>query len=219
RQPEALEAYDSYLKYAKELQKVDTTSDLKKAFYKACEEDYLPFVFLEGSNGTGKTQLALTLQEEFSKKVPEQPVYYLLRKKMDYQLQNVYKYFLEPSKCLTNCYQQDARLINFTTRDELLDEELYVYGFIDMLLFGNKKYGHDLKQKIDNKWKEANKRPIMIVDEFPGSCTDISGDIQNEPELNLVRNGFLSVGIPLIILGSDISLFDIFRFTPEKRGR
>ncbi|KAI3655977.1 hypothetical protein MP638_006444 [Amoeboaphelidium occidentale] len=147
-------------------------------------------------------------------------VYYLLNKKVEVNAQEIYKFFERPSELFVNCYNADFSEILPATRSLLLDCSLFVFGFIDLLLFGdaNKKSaavyvrkmkGSDLKKNIEEKWKTADEKPIVVLDEFlpfiPGELDFSAG----EKKLNFIRNGFLSVGIVTIIMGTDAKVANL----------
>ncbi|KAI3630516.1 hypothetical protein MIR68_011951 [Amoeboaphelidium protococcarum] len=155
--------YESYRSTANLLLSSDMLKDIDHTIsliYKTFE--VLPFVFVEGSSGCGKTQLAMTLYQRSKQSSQTRNVYYLVCSKYDDNTQVIYRYFTNMSELFMKCIHQDfSSQSRFKElKDELVEDNLFVFGFIYQLLFedvyGTKDYvkifkmnGNALRRLID----------------------------------------------------------------------
>ncbi|KAI3648148.1 hypothetical protein MP228_006002 [Amoeboaphelidium protococcarum] len=203
--------FESYRSTANLLLDSDMLKDIDHTIsliYKTFE--VLPFVFVEGSSGCGKTQFAMTLYERSKQSSNTRNVYYLVCSKYGDSTQIIYRYFISMSELFMKCIYQDfsSRSRPKESRDGLLEDNLFVFGFIYQLLFediyGTQDYvkisrmnGSALRSLIDERLP-LDCRPVVILDEFLPD--DNGGD---EVYLNFMRNCFLAVGIVVILTGTD----------------
>ncbi|KAI3649472.1 hypothetical protein MP228_005104 [Amoeboaphelidium protococcarum] len=179
----------------------------------------LPFIFITGSSGCGKSQLAMTLYYKSLLLNSARKVYYLNCVTYRLRSQNIYRYFESPSALFMKCVDSDfnAKISPSESRNELLGNKLYVFDFIRQLLFDDiygrkcevevKKFeGTELASLVRSKF-DASNRPVVILDEFlPRFVEEYSG---NEKLLNFIRNCFLTVGIMVITMGTDVRVANV----------
>lgn len=225
--PELTAAFESYAKRSMILLSDDSTKEMNQLVNDVYRETDLPFIFVEGSSGCGKTQLGMTLLIQSLQEGSMRKVYYLVCKNLGPESQPIYKYFAKPSSLFVKCYSEDLKTNLPILRSLLLDEEIYVFGFIDKLLFGDvygsdkdlqieKTKGNNLKQKIEDKWK-VDERPVVVLDEFIPLMISNDESESNEDALNFIRNGFLAVGIIVIIMGTDARVANLIKRSKMSR--
>ncbi|KAI3633801.1 hypothetical protein MIR68_008133 [Amoeboaphelidium protococcarum] len=165
----------------------------------------LPFIFIEGSSGCGKSQLAMSLYYKSLLPNSARKVYYLNCVTYKLSTQNIYRYFESPSALFMKCIDSDfnAKVSPSESRNQLLGNKLYVFDFIRQLLFDDiygkqaevqvKKFqGTELASLVSSKF-DASNRPVVILDEFLPRT--VNEDSSNEKLLKFIRNCFLTVGI------------------------
>ncbi|KAI9331730.1 hypothetical protein BDR26DRAFT_662455 [Obelidium mucronatum] len=173
--------------------------------------DEVPFVFLESSSGLGKTQTSFALIHALSVDIQ---VFYLLYSVANSATQPVFKSFLRISNFFGKCVEMDS---SHYVRGSpgclyLIDEQLYVFGFIKLLLeqfkksnalevvegtfVAEKMSGKKLRKYIKSKYPSSNLRPTFIIDE----CNIDKGQIE---KFRFVRNTFRCLGVCLVMLGTD----------------
>lgn len=168
-------AYEFYREKAKLLLEDASTRRMNELIDEVYKERELPFIFVEGSSGTGKTQMGMTLLQQSLAGKSRRKVYYLLSYKLSDQSQSIYLFFSRPSSLFYRCYEEDFRGGVPELTSDLLKRNLFVFGFIDKLLFGNlygseenvklqQMNGNHLKEKIQRTWK-VDERPVVILDE------------------------------------------------------
>ena len=185
-----------------------------------------PFVFLEGSSGSGKSQMAFAIQANIK---VSRLVFYFLFLSPSAGDQQIYLNFQNISSLFSKCVDADARIYaakasapSTSSSNEnkdyigsscqsLFQESLYVFGFIyELLLDGERNGSHTIAPKTGQNVVELmkhmgiqNNRPIFIIDE----CVDIKGD--SLKKVRFVRNCFRSLGLGLVILGTDSRAADM----------
>ncbi|KAI3655768.1 hypothetical protein MP638_007557, partial [Amoeboaphelidium occidentale] len=195
RQSDAIDSFNEYQNTAKRLLGDMPTKEVNELIDSVCVEKNLPFIFIEGSSGCGKTQLAMILLFQSFQKDAKRIVYYLLSTKRTSNSQLIYQFFPHPSTLFVSCYKEDMKSRIGSTRVDLRAQDLYTFGFIEKLLFGE-VYGksedvqiqrmreHDLKTKIENKWNDIKRRPLIILDEFHTMDPEKRGFVIREEELS-----------------------------------
>ena len=163
-----------------------------------------PFVFLEGSSGTGKTQMAFNIIAKFGS---IRNSFYFLFSPPGRMAQDIYKNFEKITQLFKTCYERDARHYSdgySPSCSTLVNEGLFVYGFIYVLLCGEstsdfvieRKIGKEVLKMIDSKYSKSS-TPIVIIDE----CVALDETSWNK--VRFIRNCFRSLGIGLVLLGTD----------------
>ncbi|EGF77945.1 hypothetical protein BATDEDRAFT_91239 [Batrachochytrium dendrobatidis JAM81] len=142
----------------------------------------LPFVFLKGSSGSGKSQMGFNIKANIGDR---RRVHYLLFDPPGSTSQRIYRNFENISKLFSKCYVEDEHMYTSETSSpscgSLFKESLYMYGFIFELL--SNKFSHP--------------QPVFILDE----CIAISD--QSLKKVRFVRNCFRSLGLGLVMMGTD----------------
>ena len=128
----------------------------------------IPFMFLDGSSGMGKTQMAFTLmsREEFR-------VHYFVCSQTGQTAQPIYKRYENISTFFVQCIQSDTETPEFSSGSYRFISSR-ACGFIVALITGEKQLkpmtlGEGAK-KIHTYLKGADKKPqtnIIFLDEFP----------------------------------------------------
>eukprot|EP00158_Paraphelidium_tribonemae_P010410 Partr_v1_DN7162_c0_g1_i1_m18192 len=181
------------------------------------------FLFVEGSSGSGKTQLAMTLFHSKDLGKWNRSVIYLLGVQSGTNSQPIYRYFHAITSLFQKCLQKDL-LVHDTDLISLLDLKasnlaFTTFGFIAALLKeGN--YGINgkltinaitLTELIGCVKSFEGPLPVVIIDEV---YTIAAGQVTR---LRLMRNAFLAAGIVVVLMGTDaravnlINLVDISR--------
>ncbi|KAK6091471.1 hypothetical protein MT418_8546 [Batrachochytrium dendrobatidis] len=166
----------------------------------------LPFTFLEGSSGSGKSQMGFNIKANIGS---ERRVHYLLFDPPGPTSQKIYRNFRNISKLFSRCYVEDEHMYTSETSSpscgSLFQKSLYVYGFIFELL-SNKtrsstvsidpKTGEDVQELMTSEGIHQ-RRPVFILDE----CIAISRE--SFKKVRFVRNCFRSLGLGLVMMGTD----------------
>ncbi|EGF81270.1 expressed protein [Batrachochytrium dendrobatidis JAM81] len=166
----------------------------------------LPFTFLEGSSGSGKSQMGFNIKANIGDR---RRVHYFLFDPPGPTSQDIYRNFENTSKLFSKCYAADEQMYSpeasSPSCSSLFQKSLYVYGFIFKLLSDEtrsstvnigKKTGKDV-QKLMARKKIHQRRPVFILDE----CIAISD--QSLKKVRFVRNCFRSLGLGLVMMGTD----------------
>ncbi|XJO76037.1 hypothetical protein BDV3_006615 [Batrachochytrium dendrobatidis] len=166
----------------------------------------LPFAFLEGSSGSGKSQMGFNIKANIGDR---RRVHYLLFDPPGSTSQRIYRNFENISKLFSKCYVEDEHMYTSETSSpscgSLFKESLYMYGFIFELLSNRiqsptvsigPKTGKDVQELMTSKGIHQH-RPVFILDE----CIAISD--QSLKKVRFVRNCFRSLGLGLVMMGTD----------------
>jgi hypothetical protein len=164
------------------------------------------FVFLEGSSGSGKSQMGFTIKASIQSL---RQVFYFLFDSPGSDSQRIYLNFENTSRLFTKCCSADGHLYSVDASSpncgSLFGENLYVYGFIYELLSNQvlssdvkieTKSGKDVRDLMIMK-KIDQCRPIFILDE----CIAIRKE--SLKKVRFVRNCFRTLGFGLVMLGTD----------------
>ena len=162
-----------------------------------------PFFFFESSSGSGKSQMAFNIIEHFR---GSRNTFYFLYSRVVANSQRIYQNFTSISELFQLCLKGDSEFYSCEyspSSEKLYNKHLFVYGFIYALIENGiensvevqieKKTGAEITQLIQNK-DLVSKRPIFIMDECVGDSLKM---------LRFSRNCFSSLGLVLIMLGTD----------------
>ena len=165
-----------------------------------------PHVFLEGSSGSGKSQMAFSIQANMRE---SRQLYYFLFSPPGTGSQQIYLNFSDISGLFSKCCLADADSYDTDAGSPscslLFSKNLYVFGFIYELLSTGitgqdvnitRKKGSDIRELLIQKGI-ASERPIFILDE----CIDI--EEKTFKKIRFVRNCFRSLGFGMVMLGTD----------------
>lgn len=173
----------------------------------------LPFVFLEGSSGTGKSQMAFNIAASMCDTAQDssfqRKVYYFLFSRPGSGSQQIYLNFKNISNLFEQCCRKDESHYDGEASspncESIFKAELFVYGFIYVLLSNEiptsavtvcSKTGKEVRDLMITKQID-NCRPVFIVDE----CIALSGT--SSKKVRFVRNCFRSLGLGTVLLGTD----------------
>jgi hypothetical protein len=166
--------------------------------------DDLPFTFLEGSSGSGKSQMGFSIYAQISK---IRKVFYFLFEPPGSSSQEIYRNFRNISTLFKKCYSKDSTFYGEEASspncNSLFGVSLYVYGFIYELISGgngNVNVGPKTGKVVVDLMVTNGihfKRPVFIVDE----CIAISDESLRK--VRFVRNCFRSLGLGLVMCGTD----------------
>jgi hypothetical protein len=160
-----------------------------------------PFVFLSGSSGTGKTQMAFNIEAHMS---PHRQVHYVMFHSPRSNAQKIYLNFQCVSSVFSACCEKD-RSMGSSEDSNLFPCSLYVYGFIYLMISDGTppgrveigpKAGKDVRDLLIQKNLDKC-RPVFMLDECIVSCDD------HMEKLQFVRKCFRSLGLGLVTMGTD----------------
>lgn len=169
-------------------------------------DEEVPFIFVGGSSGSGKSQMAFSIM---SKLANQRRVHYFLFEVPRVTSQPIYKCFQNTSELFANCLNRDfdtqSRNPSSPSCSKLFRQQLYIYGFICELLVNEpgaenvqvtRKSGRNVLDLMASV--NLNQlRPIFIIDE----CIAITDE--SLYKVRFVRNCFRSLGLGLVMMGTD----------------
>jgi hypothetical protein len=166
--------------------------------------DHIPFMFLEGSSGSGKTQMAFNIMARRTDMV----CFYFLFSK---PTQRIYSNFSGISALFLGCLEKDADHYSesISPNDFYLSSvELYVFGFIFELLC--KSNGTNIVRVSPKRASQVaelliKRNQIFLIDE----CIAITDE--SKTKIRFVKNCFRTLGLRLILLGTDSRASEIGR--------
>ena len=175
-----------------------------------------PFIFVAGSSGTGKTQMAFLLLHTMGDESKD--LFYFVASDLTVgESQPIYKYHMNMSQTFLECAQADSQLLQDAILDcsVLKSKSLFLFGLMDALLSG--KYGSTEKikvtridgSKIFEDIKKMPKRSMVVLDEFlrrkkiSGTASSINNFEYSDNWLHLLRNAFRAVSFVVIMMGTE----------------
>ncbi|ORY45563.1 hypothetical protein BCR33DRAFT_678920 [Rhizoclosmatium globosum] len=177
-----------------------------------------PFVFLEGSSGTGKTQTAFALLNLLAASTQ---VLYFLYLPVGEHAQPIYKCFQAVSKLFNACADKDQNMLDSPSCGSLIELDLHLFGFIlaflqncgssnhTQVIIGDQVEIKSVKGSVVKDYLRSNystkSLPVVIVDECNTS--------NNENRLRLMRNIFRCLGLRLVMLGTDSQVMELLEST------
>ena len=180
-----------------------------------------PFMFINGSSGMGKTQLAFALNGK-------RPYYYWA---INYKYQNIYENFHQLRDSFLNqlnkdkayYYQNSHEEWDFRSTDsEFYQQKLWIFGFIlelvkyaiaseqnNMIEFSKEKhlslspcFAKDVLSAVNENKQHA---PFFILDELQSK----NNHEKNLYDLAFMRNVFRVCGLVVIVMGTDTVITNI----------
>lgn len=210
------EALQQYRNIANALKHDDTVEDVCKTLKTITSGEFpedgfvdRPFVFLEGSSGSGKSQMGFAIQDNI-RDDQDRLVFYFLFESPKEASQPIYLNFRNISKLFSQCcnddMQRNSAEVSSPHCSSLFPRRLHVYGFIYILLSnGIDKSGVTIVPKTGECVRRLmidegidKRRPVFILDECINSADDNS-----LVKVRFVRNCFRSLGLGLVMLGTD----------------
>ncbi|KAE9275556.1 hypothetical protein PR003_g29304 [Phytophthora rubi] len=210
------ETISSYMKIADRLKDSEEVKSLLKIITEVSVERTAPtpFIVLENSSGTGKTQMAFNLQAR-----EECDVFYIVCGEPGDRQQRVYSAYAERMKAFQACVRSDLEALKIGRLGDqvslgavgqiLANRTLASYGFILAALRGS-DICIEAAQRSDvidelNARKERGAKPfVFFLDEFPRAGrtkTHLPDRDQRilENSLRTMRNVFRSFGLAVVV--------------------
>jgi hypothetical protein len=179
-------------------------------------ENSKPFVFVEDSSGTGKTQLAFALMSALSKKHIK--TLYLLCTPIGDNSQQIYRVYADISYVFQECIRRDLleiRSENDLSCIALSRKSLYTYGFMYQLMEETLPeavvYEPRRVNEVWSKLGNCSHYPVVILDEFP----TIEGGNQNK--LRLLRNSIRALKFGLLLMGTNSTAANLIEASEQSR--
>ena len=183
----------------------------------------MPFIFVDGSSGCGKTQMAFSLMKA------GRTVHYIPCMKMGPRTQLIYLCFESFAVLFLECIELDMIVLDkkdcpyecrsFSAPNiELL--RLSIYGFILALFSDDKCYrGPALRGDVIQALYSfgPSNRPIVFLDEFPILLFGRNNE-SNENNLKFMRNIFRSLNIIVILSSTSSSAINLIKSSAGSRS-
>ena len=204
--------YDHYMSVGKGLKDSSIVQDLVARIKEIQESKpsdihQIPFLFIDGSSGLGKTQAAFSLMAAGI------DVRFIPSDKVVDQSQSIYKCFQSYSDLFLDCVSKDMDEINATT----LPFTCRVYGFILALLSEDQFYkGAATRTVVETALSNLNKKPVIFLDEFP----IVLKSRNNETDLGrlrFMRNVFRSFKLVVIVSSTNSSAVNMVNSSTNSR--
>lgn len=212
---------------ADHLKNLDQVNELVSIIKKLKDLSLSPFIVMENSSGTGKTQMAFTLMARKDLEV----LYIPCSSKSGEMTQEIYTVFSARSTCFSKCVEKDLPAITDSGVGGIDNEELYIYTFILALLNNQNNFVYkkslrsDVFKKIESIESERNddkrgknkKQVVVFLDEFPSLSKK-----KNEHEikgLRFMRNVFRSFKLVVIISATNGTARNLIGAYGHSRGR
>ena len=175
-----------------------------------------PFLFVEDSSGTGKTQLAFALRSALSKNGIR--TLYLICSPIGDSSQLIYRVFTNISHAFQECIRRDLAEIssvNELSCTALSAKSLYTFGFIYQQMDINPptfvKYEQRSASEVWSKLDNCQNYPVVILDEFPtiegGNCNT----------LRLLRNSIRALKFGLLLMGTNSTAANLIDSNEQSR--
>lgn len=154
-----------------------------------------PFIVLENSSGTGKTQMAFNLMARKDLKV----LYVPCCSGPEMRPQSVYQIYEQRTAAFTRSINLDfPRVDNGSVANIKLNTELFTFGFILALLTDQDRFtGPASKYDVISTIEKMQKQCVVFLDEFPKLPKD--EDEKSVAKLRFIRNIFRVFGFVVII--------------------
>jgi hypothetical protein len=160
-----------------------------------------PFVFVEESSGSGKTQSAFALKRAFSIHSPQRKFFYLVSSEVNDSSQMIYRVFHNISSAFQKCASLDMENMDSENLSclSLSQSSLYIFGFFFQLLTNSVEDINLEKKTALDVWNiiERKDYPIVILDEFP------SLETHSCHYLRLLRNSIRALQFGLVVMGTN----------------
>lgn len=175
------DAWNQYQEVSALLVDAPEVKELVNLMNECSQHSDRPYVFIEGSSGEGKTQMALTTTSKCRE--DGRQAYYLLCIGVCETSQRIYRYFEHCCKLFIDCAEKDTKMLknqkNMDYSDvfsvkELQNKTLYVYGFMKLLMTTDSSEISaavvDVKPEsfevVSRMVKSQASRPFVFLDEF-----------------------------------------------------
>lgn len=195
--------YDNYVQIGNSLKEDPMILDIKEKLRSINTNKYsnaVPFLFIENSSGTGKTQSAFGLKSALNDLKQENRFFYLLCSPVTDNSQLIYRVFRNQSHAFQECIRKDEVELNGEFSCLGLSQScLYVFGFFRQMI-ENPLIEHIKFEKCVAKdvWNALNQAfAVVVLDEFP------STDVKCLNHLRLLRNSIRALKFGLVVMGTN----------------
>jgi len=182
--------------------------------------NFQPFMFLEGSSGTGKTQMAFNMMAQLRNK---RLTCFLLFGKVKDRDQTIYQNFKNIAAVWNDCVDEDLKSRDIAQSPNigtLQSKPLFVFGFICQILpklveksqidwiFSGTKETMEIEPKFESdvtatlEILKLKEKPVFFVDKCVVELGDLNRKATNQ-RLRFVRNVFRAVDFGIVLLGTD----------------
>ncbi|EGZ23474.1 hypothetical protein PHYSODRAFT_478488 [Phytophthora sojae] len=156
------------LKASAEVQNLVATIKTMQKGSEGCDALTMPFVVLENSSGTGKTQKTFNLQA-----TGECDVFYMVCVSLGDVHQDIYGGFIRRSGGFRSCIRQDAKTLGEgSVADFIASPRLFIYSFVIAALHGLdvasglEATREDVERARDYRRRKTDKPFVFFLDEF-----------------------------------------------------
>jgi hypothetical protein len=180
----------------------------------------MPFIYLEGSSGLGKTQMAFNLS------ATGRVVHFVTAVDLSETPQSIYSCFKDRSKDFLWCVEQDLQVVEPCSVSDFIQplSPLWTFGFINAVNMGESKIEkpltyEEMRESL-NVFADNNKesRPIWFLDEFPLlQELESPGKKRNWNHLRFMRNIFRALNLVVIVSSTNSSSVDAIYKGNESR--
>ncbi|KAL4156405.1 hypothetical protein PRNP1_005436 [Phytophthora ramorum] len=177
-----------------------------------------PFVVLENSSGTGKTQMAFTLMAQ-----KDVQVYYVSCGESQSGARHV---FMRRSKSFLRCIEEDLPKVDDARMFFVFPQlQLHTFGFICALLTGRSSFiepkGSESVRKELKARSRGRRNCVIFLDEFPRVNNE--HPMTSEPAIRLMLNVFRAFGLAVILsttsaTARDLATMDAGRYLQQSGG-
>ena len=192
----------------------------------------IPFLYLDGSSGLGKTQMAFNLFKnftaEFLSERDRRKVFYFVTLQGTPNPNDVHQLIYSNFKKSSNLLIRALEFDLMSDADEtspttgiLFDSSLWIFGLIRLMisLYQQSNINENHNSQVNRNFKKCtgkdiiallvelkiqNSRPVIIVDEIIQAQDD-----NNKKKLRRLQNIFKCLGFGLILLGTDSTAINI----------
>ncbi|KAH7472192.1 uncharacterized protein KRP23_9187 [Phytophthora ramorum] len=177
-----------------------------------------PFVVLENSSGTGKTQMAFTLMAQ-----KDVQVFYVSCGESQSAARHA---FMRRSKSFLRCIEEDLPKVDDARMFFVFPQlQLHTFGFICALLTGRSSFiepkGPESVRKELKARARGRRNCVIFLDEFPRVNNE--HPVTSEPAIRLMLNVFRAFGLAVILsttsaTARDLATMDAGRYLQQSGG-
>lgn len=195
----------------------DHQDDRLKALLKEIEtlqgskSEMIPFIYLDGSSGVGKTQMAITLE------AVNHRVFYIPCSPVGTNSQLIYRRFINRAEACEECIWKDFKAfrVSKVEPDRVKgDWPLWLVGFLHAWLRGESTCLPATVDQVREDLERMVVKPLVFLDEFP----EYRGASENEKSRYL-RNIFRALKLVVIVSSTHSSAHNLLLSAGDSRGR
>ena len=196
----------------------------------------VPFIFLSGSSGMGKSQLAISCFQRASR---DRHVWYFLFSDGE-TTQEIYESFSSISSLFKSCRKKDMKSLLGSVKGNvekgnngiwkfLKEKPCYIYGFISELLsLDMEKFAQEDHTVVVSpktllelstelaEYRKKMKTPVFIIDEIP--CIHRHKVTKKSIAVRMSRNAFRLAGIVPVLTGTNSTAINLLPTSKDSFG-